>query len=54
MLISIVQKKMRKGKALTVIAEELEEPETVIEPIYELVKDHPEYTREAVYNLLEG
>lgn len=54
MLISMVQKKMGKGKTLTAIAEELEEPETVIEPIYVLVKENPEYTREAVYKLLEG
>ena len=52
-LISQVQRKMRKGKPLISIAEELEEEEQVIGPIYVLVKAHPEFTREAVYGQLE-
>ena len=52
-LISQVQRKMRKGKPLISIAEELEEEGQVIGPIYVLVKAHPEFTREAVYGKLE-
>ena len=48
-LIGQVQRKYRKGKALVVIADEVEESPEVIEPILELVRQYPEESSEDIY-----
>ena len=48
-LISLVQKKYRKGKALVVIADEAEEAPEVIQPILELVMQYPDESAEDIY-----
>lgn len=40
--LNLIQKKIQKGKSLSVIAEELEETEENIQKFYELIKKHPE------------
>ena len=51
-LIMLVQKKVKKNKELSQIAEETEEEESVILPIYEMIKKYPEKTAEEIYQLL--
>lgn len=52
-LISLVCKKVSKGKTLSIIADELEETEDNISPIYEIVKSHaPEFDIETIYKEL--
>ena len=51
-LILLVQKKIKKNKELSQIAEEAEEEESIIRPIYEMIKKYPEKTTEEIYNLL--
>lgn len=53
-LISLIQKKVNKGKSLDIIAEELEEKTEVIQPIYALVKDQPDTDIEEIYEQLYG
>lgn len=51
-LIMLVQKKMKKGKSISKIADDLEEDEIVISPIYECLKQYPEDTERDIYNRL--
>lgn len=51
-LIMLVQKKMKKGKSMSKIADDLEEDEIVISPIYECLKQYPEDTERDIYNRL--
>lgn len=51
-LIIQIQKKVQKGKEISQIADELEEEEKVIEPIYEAIKKHSEAEKEEIYKLL--
>lgn len=51
-IISIVRKKLRKGKSLSVIAEELEETEETIAPVFELVKAYPDTSDDDIYAML--
>ena len=51
-IISIVRKKLRKGKSLSVIAEELEETEEIIAPVFELVKTYPDTSDDDIYAML--
>ena len=51
-IISIVRKKLRKGKSLSVIAEELEETEEIIAPVFELVKAYPDTSDDDIYAML--
>ena len=51
-LIMQIQKKMKKGKSMSKIADDLEEDEIVISPIYECLKQHPEDTERDIYRRL--
>lgn len=51
-LIVLINKKYKKGKNLSTIADEVEEEETTIEPIYNLIKEHPDYEKEEIYDLM--
>ncbi len=54
-LIELVCRKVRKGKALPVIAEELEEEISVVSPIYDAVLESaPEYDCGEIYARLHG
>ena len=54
MLISLVVRKIQKGKSLEETAEELEDDVAVIAPIYEAVKEAaPEYDVEEIYRKLQ-
>lgn len=54
-LIDLICRKVRKGKALEVIAEELEEEVFVISPIYDAVlQSAPDYDSGKVYALLHS
>ena len=48
----LIQKKVKKNKELSKIAEEVEEDEAVVQPIYEMIKKYPEKTTEEIYELL--
>ena len=53
-LIELVCKKIIKGKTIPVIADELEQEESVIEPIYHAaLQCAPEYDYEKIYQLLK-
>lgn len=51
-LIMLVQKKVKKNKGLSQIAEEAEEDEEIIRPIYEMIKKYPEKTTQEIYELI--
>lgn len=51
-LISQVQKKIQKNKSLKMIAEELEETEDGIRPVYMLLKEKPDACKEDIYQQL--
>lgn len=54
-LISLISKKMKKNKSLEVIAEELEEEISTIEPIYNVAGEFaPEYDPELIYERING
>ena len=42
-----------KNKILPQIADELEEDVIEIEPIYKLIKDNPDKTKEEIYKMLD-
>lgn len=48
-----ITKKIQKGKTLATIADEIEEEENDILPIYTLIKDHPNKSKEEIYKLLQ-
>ena len=53
-IISLVVKKLQKDKSLAEIADDLEEKEEVIAPIYEAALSmKPDYDVEKIYELLE-
>ena len=52
-LIGQVQRKYGKGKALAVIADEVEESPEAIEPILELVRQYPEGSGEEIYRRMQ-
>lgn len=52
-LIVQVQKKILKNKTLSQIADELEENIITIEPIYKLIMENPDRTKEEIYKMLE-
>ena len=52
-LIVQVQKKILKNKTLSQIADELEENVITIEPIYKLIIENPDKTKEEIYRMLE-
>lgn len=51
-LIMLIQKKIKKDKGLSQIADEVEEDEITIQPIYEAIKQHPEAEKEEIYKML--
>ena len=53
-LISQIQKKVKKGKSVVEIAEELEEAIDMVELIYDMVTAYPEGTKEAVYQRMNN
>lgn len=53
LLIELVGKKINKKKDIEQIMEELEEEKTVIEPIYNLIKDNPNKTTDELLDMLE-
>ena len=48
-----IQKKIKKNKQLSQIADEIEEDEENIKDFYELIKKYPEKTKEEIYDLIE-
>lgn len=48
-----IQKKIKKNKQLSQIADEIEEDEENIKDLYELIKKYPEKTKEEIYDLIE-
>lgn len=51
-LIAQVQKKIQKNKTLIQIADDVEEAAGTIEPIYEMIKENPDKTKEEIYKML--
>lgn len=51
-LITQVQKKIKKNKELSKIADELEEEEVIIQPIYNMIKKYPGKNTKEIYQLL--
>lgn len=51
-IIILVQKKIKKNKPLAQIADEIEEEENMIQPIYQVVKDNPKATTEEIYQMI--
>lgn len=51
--ILLIMKKIQKGKTLATIADEIEEEEKDILPIYTMIKDHPNESKEEIYKLLQ-
>ena len=52
LLEKIIKKKLKKGKSTEQIADELEEDVIEIEPIYKLIKDNPDKTKEEILSVL--
>ena len=48
-LIMLIQKKMQRGDTQEKIADDLMEDESIIKPIYEAIKKHPEVDKEEIY-----
>ena len=54
-IINLVCKKVKRGKSLSVIAEELEEEEESLKVIYEAVLDAtPDYDVDQIYKVVHG
>ena len=53
-LIMLIQKKIKRDKSLSQIAEEVEEDVIAIEPIYKLIKENPELEKEEIYKMLNS
>ena len=51
-LIMLIQKKMQRGDTQEKIADDLMEDESIIKPIYEAIKKHPEVDKEEIYKML--
>lgn len=52
-LIALVHKKCKKGKALSDIAEELEEEAETLRPIYTMIMERPDSNEESIYQRLK-
>ena len=52
-LIVLINKKYKKGKNLSTIADEVEEDEEKVSPIYKLIEEHPDYDKEKIFELLQ-
>nr|WP_288663762.1 Rpn family recombination-promoting nuclease/putative transposase [uncultured Anaerostipes sp.] len=53
-LIMLIQKKIKRDKNLSQIADEVEEDVITIEPIYKLIKENPEVEKEEIYKMLNS
>lgn len=51
--IAIIQKKIERGDLLDKITDDLMEDEKIIRPIYKAVKEHPQATKEEIYEMLK-
>ena len=51
-LIAQTKKKMQRGDTQEKIADDLMEEESVIQPIYEAIKQYPDKTKEEIYKML--
>ena len=51
-LIAQTKKKMQRGDTQEKIADDLMEDESIIKPIYEAIKKHPEVDKEEIYKML--
>ena len=51
-LIVQVQKKIKKGKNMAIIADDLEEDKITISPIYKIAKEYPNDTEKDIYRKL--
>lgn len=51
-LIMLIQKKINRGDTKEKIADDLMEEESVIQPIYEVIKQYPDKTKEEIYKML--
>ena len=51
-LIEQTKKKMQRGDTQEKIADDLMEEESVIQPIYEAIKQYPDKTKEEIYKML--
>lgn len=51
--IAIIQKKIERGDLLDKITDDLLEDEKIISPIYKVVKEHPQATKEEIYEILK-
>ena len=47
-----LQLDIKKNKPLAQIADEIEEEENMIQPIYQVVKDNPKATTEEIYQMI--
>ena len=52
-LIAQTKKKMQRGDTQEKIADDLMEEESLINPIYQLVKENPDKTEEEIYEMLD-
>jgi predicted transposase/invertase (TIGR01784 family) len=52
-LIMLIQKKMGRGDTKEKIMDDLMEEESLINPIYQLVKENPDKTKEEIYKMLD-
>lgn len=53
-MITLIQKKVQKGKTLAETADELEETEENISRLYILVKEHPDEDAEKIMELMKA
>ena len=51
-LIVQVQKKMKRGDSLEKISDDLIEEESVIKPIYQLIQENSDKTKDEIYQML--
>ena len=52
--ILLIQKKFQRGDSIEKIADDLMEDESTIQPIYQLVKENPDKTKEEIYEMLKA
>ena len=53
-LISLIKKKLSAGKDIERIADEVEETVEKIQPIVDILTEHPEYDVDEVYHSIKG
>ena len=53
-LIKLIRKKVEAGKDIQTIAAEVEESVETVSPIYDIVREHPEYDVDSIYDELNS